>query len=122
MGKQREFQLSYLPFLFLPISAMEPSDVLPQPPIEMAELSEENGSAAAEPEAPVGPIPSFSMLPGGEDEERELPADFERMWKATHENPHDFTSWTDLLQYCEQEVCAEPEPAEFGSSAAVFTY
>uniref|UniRef100_A0A3Q4GB55 Pre-mRNA-processing factor 39-like n=1 Tax=Neolamprologus brichardi TaxID=32507 RepID=A0A3Q4GB55_NEOBR len=33
----------------------------------------------------------------------ELPADFERLWKAAHDNPQDFTSWTDLLQYCEQE-------------------
>uniref|UniRef100_A0A3Q1ILK9 Uncharacterized protein n=1 Tax=Anabas testudineus TaxID=64144 RepID=A0A3Q1ILK9_ANATE len=70
----------------------------------MAEMSEENGSAATEPEAPVGPDPAtFSMPPGAEDEERELPADFERLWKAAHDNPQDFTSWTDLLQYCEQE-------------------
>lgn len=87
---------------------MEPSEVLPQPPVEMAEMSEENGSTATEPEAPVGPEPaSFSMPAGAEDEERELPSDFERMWKATHDNPQDFTSWTDLLQYCEQEVCAK---------------
>lgn len=93
---------------------MEPSEVLPQPSIEMAEMSEENGSAATEPEAPVGPDPAtFSMPPGAEDEERELPADFERLWKAAHDNPQDFTSWTDLLQYCEQEVCAETQPVVF---------
>jgi hypothetical protein len=39
-----------------------------------------------------------------EDEEGELPADFERLWKAASDTPNDFTTWTDLLQYCEQEV------------------
>ncbi|KAK5864714.1 hypothetical protein PBY51_015933 [Eleginops maclovinus] len=38
-----------------------------------------------------------------EDDEGEIPADFDRLWKAAHDNPQDFTSWTDLLQYCEQE-------------------
>ncbi|XP_043931326.1 pre-mRNA-processing factor 39-like [Protopterus annectens] len=32
-----------------------------------------------------------------------FPADFEMYWKAVQENPLDFTSWTDLLQYVEQE-------------------
>lgn len=74
-------------------------------PTEMVEMSEENGSAAEAPEPPVGPNPdSFSMPPAAEDEEGEIPADFERLWKAAHDNPQDFTSWTDLLQYCEQEV------------------
>lgn len=82
---------------------MEASEVPASPPDEMAEMSEENGSAAV---APVDPDPtSFSMPPPAEDEEGELPADFERLWKAAHDNPQDFTSWTDLLQYCEQEVC-----------------
>lgn len=68
-------------------------------------MTEENGSAAVVPEAPVGPDPaSFSMQTAAVDE-GELPADFERLWKAAHDNPQDFTSWTDLLQYCEQEVC-----------------
>ncbi|KAF0039795.1 hypothetical protein F2P81_008030 [Scophthalmus maximus] len=83
---------------------MESSEVPPPPPIEMAEMLEENGSPAAAPEAPVDPDPSsFSMPLVAEDEEGELPADFERLWKAAHDNPQDFTSWTDLLQYCEQE-------------------
>uniref|UniRef100_A0A3Q1CK86 Uncharacterized protein n=1 Tax=Amphiprion ocellaris TaxID=80972 RepID=A0A3Q1CK86_AMPOC len=79
-------------------------NVPPPPPTEMSEMSEENGSAAVAPEVPVGPDPaSFSVPPAAEDEEGELPADFERLWKAAHDNPQDFTSWTDLLQYCEQE-------------------
>lgn len=87
-------------------SAMEAPEV-PAPPLP--EMTEENGSAAVvpeAPEAPVGPDPaSFSMQPAAVDEEGELPADFERLWKGAHDNPQDFTSWTDLLQYCEQEVC-----------------
>lgn len=39
----------------------------------------------------------------GDEEEADLPADFEKLWKQTCENPLDFNSWTDLLQYCEQE-------------------
>lgn len=82
---------------------MEASEVPASPPTEMVEMSEENGSGA---EAPVFPEPeSFSIPQAAEDEEGELPADFERLWKAAHDNPPDFTSWTDLLQYCEQEVC-----------------
>ncbi|XP_060935519.1 pre-mRNA-processing factor 39 [Limanda limanda] len=84
--------------------AMEASEVPASPPFEMAEMSEENGSATVAPEAPVELDPSsFSMPLAGEDEEGELPADFERLWKVTQDNPHDFTNWTDLLQYCEQE-------------------
>ncbi|XP_074530426.1 pre-mRNA-processing factor 39 [Halichoeres trimaculatus] len=82
-------------------SAMEASEVPAPPPTEMEETSEENGSA---PEAMTGTDPvSYPMPQTTEDEEGELPADFERLWKAAHDNPQDFTSWTDLLQYCEQE-------------------
>lgn len=85
---------------------MEASEVPASPPTEIVEMSEENGSGAEAPEAPVFPEPeSFSIPRAAEDEEGELPADFERLWKAAHDNPPDFTSWTDLLQYCEQEVC-----------------
>ncbi|KAM8910521.1 pre-mRNA-processing factor 39 isoform 2-T2 [Spinachia spinachia] len=82
-------------------SAMEASEVAASPRAQMAEMSEENGSPA---EAPVRADPvSFSMPPPAEDDEGELPADFERLWKVAHDNPQDFTGWTDLLQYCEQE-------------------
>lgn len=46
---------------------------------------------------------AFPIPPVEEDEEGDLPGDFERLWKAANDNPQDFTSWTDLLQYCEQE-------------------
>ncbi|XP_066575068.1 pre-mRNA-processing factor 39 isoform X2 [Amia ocellicauda] len=39
----------------------------------------------------------------GEESEGELPAEFERLWRAAQETPQDFSSWTDLLQYTEQE-------------------
>uniref|UniRef100_A0A8C7Z2A4 Si:ch211-114c17.1 n=1 Tax=Oryzias sinensis TaxID=183150 RepID=A0A8C7Z2A4_9TELE len=80
-------------------SAMDTSDLSPPPP---PEASEDNGSAATGPEAPADPDPaSFSAPP--EAQEGDLPADFEHLWKAAHDRPQDFTSWTDLLQYCEQE-------------------
>ncbi|XP_013861592.1 pre-mRNA-processing factor 39 [Austrofundulus limnaeus] len=84
-------------------SAVSVSEVPQSPPPEM---SEENGSAAAAPEAPAGPPDpaSLSVDHAAEYEaEGGLPADFERLWKAAHDNPQDFTSWTDLLQYCEHE-------------------
>uniref|UniRef100_G3Q062 Si:ch211-114c17.1 n=1 Tax=Gasterosteus aculeatus aculeatus TaxID=481459 RepID=G3Q062_GASAC len=82
----------------------EASEAAASPRAEMAEMSEENGGPAVAPDVSVRPDPvSFSMPPPAEDDEGELPADFERLWKAAHDNPQDFTGWTDLLQYCEQE-------------------
>ncbi|KAK0144305.1 Pre-mRNA-processing factor 39 [Merluccius polli] len=88
---------------------MEATEGPASPPSEVPdEMLEENGSAAVAPDAAPVPVPApdppaFSMAPMPEDEEGELPADFERLWKAANDNPNDFTSWTDLLQYCEQE-------------------
>ena len=80
---------------------MEASEAPAPPPSEAPEeMVEENGAGAAAPVRLPDP-PAFSMP---EDEEGELPADFERLWKAASDTPNDFTSWTDLLQYCEQEV------------------
>lgn len=76
--------------------AMETAEDPAPPP---AEMTEENGSAAQ------GPDPATFTMPAAiEDGESELPADFERLWKTAHDNPQNFTSWTDLLQYCEQET------------------
>jgi len=36
--------------------------------------------------------------------EKEL-SELEQYWKAVKENPSDFTGWTYLLQFVEQEVC-----------------
>ena len=32
-------------------------------------------------------------------------SELEQYWKAVRDNPTDFTGWTYLLQYIEQEVC-----------------
>uniref|UniRef100_A0A8C6U805 Pre-mRNA-processing factor 39 n=1 Tax=Neogobius melanostomus TaxID=47308 RepID=A0A8C6U805_9GOBI len=55
---------------------------------------EENGSATVAADPVVYPRPPAT---------EEQPTDLERLWKAVHDRPQDFTSWTDLLQYCEQE-------------------
>lgn len=81
---------------------MDTSDLSPRPP---PDTSEENGSTDAGPEPPADTDPASLSAPP-EAQEEELPADFERLWKAAQDSPQDFTCWTDLLQYCEQEVCA----------------
>ncbi|XP_077103888.1 pre-mRNA-processing factor 39 isoform X2 [Siphateles boraxobius] len=48
-------------------------------------------------------ISTASYTAEGEEEEGEMPTDFERLWTLASNNPQDFNSWTDLLQYCEQE-------------------
>lgn len=53
------------------------------------------------------PSLAYSAPPVTEEEEmedQEMPVDFERQWKLVNDNPQSFNSWTDLLQYCEQEV------------------
>uniref|UniRef100_A0A8C6NL53 Pre-mRNA-processing factor 39-like n=4 Tax=Nothobranchius furzeri TaxID=105023 RepID=A0A8C6NL53_NOTFU len=78
-------------------------DVTEDPPPPPPEISEENGGAAVVPEAPADPD-SLSEAPAADNAERAgLPSDFECLWTAANNNPQDFTSWTDLLQYCEQE-------------------
>lgn len=70
---------------------------LPKPDVEeSAESGADGGHASA-------PAASYTAE-GEEEEEGQMPADFERLWKLTTDNPQDFNSWTDLLQYCEQEV------------------
>ncbi|CAG09751.1 unnamed protein product [Tetraodon nigroviridis] len=84
---------------------MEMSE-LAEPPAGVEEMAEKNGAATEVPGAPVCPEPdSRASQPAAEEEEGGgLPAEFERLWKAASDNPQNFTSWTDLLQYCEQEV------------------
>lgn len=36
-----------------------------------------------------------------------------KYWKAVKENPADFTSWTYLLQFVEQEVCTQLATVQF---------
>lgn len=69
---------------------------------EVADLPGTDAKESAERGADGG---DTGFTAGGEEEEEgDMPADFQRLWKLTSDNPQDFNSWTDLLQYCEQEV------------------
>ncbi|XP_061756144.1 pre-mRNA-processing factor 39 isoform X2 [Nerophis ophidion] len=41
--------------------------------------------------------------PAAEEDYDDMPEDFEGLWEAAHSIPQDFSSWTNLLKYCEQE-------------------
>ena len=44
-------------------------------------------------------------IPAAEAEEKKVePTALEKFWKAVRDNPSDFTGWTYLLQYVEQQV------------------
>lgn len=83
-------------------SIPQPTAEVPEPmaevPEPVPETSEENGASATT--APY----TVPLEEGDEDEDGELPVDFERLWRVAHDNPQEFSSWTELLQYCEQEV------------------
>ncbi|XP_015267404.1 PREDICTED: pre-mRNA-processing factor 39-like isoform X1 [Gekko japonicus] len=61
----------------------------------------------AKEEAPQPPAPDVVMHvalnPPVEEVSITYPLEFERYWRAAQENPLDFTAWTELLQYVEQE-------------------
>ncbi|XP_017329710.1 pre-mRNA-processing factor 39 [Ictalurus punctatus] len=70
----------------------------PQPDLAVSE--DMGGTDMADPSL------AYSAPPvTGEEEEdgREMPVEFDRQWNLVNDNPQDFNSWTDLLQYCEQE-------------------
>lgn len=46
---------------------------------------------------------SLSETPEKVTEKKILP-DLDKYWKAVNDDPNDFTAWTYLLQYVEQEV------------------
>ncbi|XP_023685151.1 pre-mRNA-processing factor 39 [Paramormyrops kingsleyae] len=76
---------------------------LPQPPQPESSQPEETAEHTAETQDTSGAAPYPTALEEGDDEEGELPVDFDRLWRVAHDNPQEFSSWTDLLQYCEQE-------------------
>ncbi|CDQ84490.1 pre-mRNA-processing factor 39 isoform X1 [Oncorhynchus mykiss] len=82
-------------------SAPEATEAV-QHPTEMEEVSEGNGGEEAS-EAAAATAYNMPLVENEEEEDGELPADFDRLWKLAHDNPQDFSSWTDLLQYSEQE-------------------
>lgn len=88
-------------FLIICYTGCEAPEVtkFPQPDLEVSE--DMGGTDMADPSLAYSTCP----VTGEEEmEEQELPVDFDRQWKLVNENPQDFNSWTDLLQYCEQEV------------------
>lgn len=44
------------------------------------------------------------VVEGYEAEGEEVNTELDKYWKAVRDNPGDFTGWTYLLQYVEQEV------------------
>ncbi|XP_071588726.1 cuticle collagen 1-like [Heliangelus exortis] len=56
------------------------------------------------PAAPEDPPPPRDPEPPPEEPPLTYPPEFEKLWQAARSNPHDFTAWTELLQYVEQEV------------------
>lgn len=80
---------------------------LPQPPQPESSQPEEMAEHTAETQDTSGAAPYPTALEEGDDEEGELPVDFDRLWRVAHDNPQEFSSWTDLLQYCEQEVSGD---------------
>ncbi|XP_063046373.1 pre-mRNA-processing factor 39 isoform X2 [Engraulis encrasicolus] len=77
------------------------SEVTVAPIAETSLAAEDAGDTAMEGVETTAPY--MPAAEGEEEDEGEVPADFERLWKAAHDNPQEFSSWTDLLQYCEQE-------------------
>ncbi|KAK3535871.1 hypothetical protein QTP70_021169 [Hemibagrus guttatus] len=70
----------------------------PQPDLGISENM--GGTDMADPSLAYS---AHTMTVEEETEDREMPVDFDRQWKLVIDNPQDFNSWTDLLQYCEQE-------------------
>ncbi|XP_078284321.1 pre-mRNA-processing factor 39-like [Rhinoraja longicauda] len=52
---------------------------------------------------PYRPAGSEYELPETEDTAPPYPTDFDKYWKIVEDNPYDFTGWTYVLQYVEQE-------------------
>lgn len=62
---------------------------------EMPEAKQNGAAAEVHENSTDAPVPEEEVV-----NEQEL-----KYWKAVKENPADFTSWTYLLQFVEQEVC-----------------
>ncbi|XP_048086917.1 pre-mRNA-processing factor 39 isoform X1 [Alosa alosa] len=86
----------------IPEGELGDSEAFVAPNPESQVSGDTGGTVMEAAEAPAAPY-AMPTVEGDEEDEGELPVDFERLWKAAHDNPQDFSSWTDLLQYCEQE-------------------
>ena len=52
-----------------------------------------------------GVVAQAEAVPNNVEDVPKLPTELEKYWDSVNENPNDFTGWTYLLQYVEQEVC-----------------
>ncbi|XP_061900183.1 pre-mRNA-processing factor 39 isoform X1 [Entelurus aequoreus] len=60
-------------------------------------------SPAADQDDGDKPADSEGLSPAADQDDGDMPADFDGLWEAAHSIPQDFSSWTNLLKYCEQE-------------------
>ena len=67
----------------------------------------ESAAAPTEGAAATEDKPKNHRLEDEMDDEPEMETELEKYWRAVKDNPHDFTGWTYLLQYVEQEVGSE---------------
>ncbi|XP_007439959.1 pre-mRNA-processing factor 39-like isoform X1 [Python bivittatus] len=88
----------------------KPDEAMPVQGCNGVSLEDSTAALQAEPareEVPQPPAPDVGMMMAlsqpMEDLSITYPLEFERYWRATQENPLDFTAWTELLQYVEQE-------------------
>ncbi|XP_041121640.1 pre-mRNA-processing factor 39-like isoform X1 [Polyodon spathula] len=63
-------------------------------PIEVSEEADASPDASRD---------ATAVISEAEDFDVPFPAEYEKFWKVVEENPQDFTGWTYLLQYVEQE-------------------
>lgn len=67
-----------------------------------------NSDESTPPAKPKDEAPSTEKKPAADDgkteEQKKKETELEKYWKAVKENPMDFTGWTYLLQFVEQEV------------------
>ncbi|XP_063173338.1 pre-mRNA-processing factor 39-like isoform X2 [Candoia aspera] len=91
-------------------SAPKPDEAVPAQGCNGVSLEDNTAALQAEPareEVAQPPAADVGMLMAlsqpMEDLSITYPLEFERYWRATQENPLDFTAWTELLQYVEQE-------------------
>lgn len=57
-----------------------------------------------QPEEVGSVIPNTEKISDKTDDDKKKETELEKYWHAVRENPMDFTGWTYLLQYVEQEV------------------
>ncbi|XP_078418449.1 pre-mRNA-processing factor 39 isoform X2 [Cetorhinus maximus] len=92
VGKQ---EASLKPFMDL----TETSVVQVESPEGSASMDTESQPENSPPERIVGDIENVEL----NDSEIPFPKEYEKFWKVVEDNPQDFTGWTYLLQYVEQE-------------------